>query len=74
MKNQDPDREWVRQFGLFGVIVADFVGLTVAGFGVGYLAWTKLGAPWWLMIITGLLGVGLAVYRLILLSKRLNSD
>lgn len=68
------DREWVRTLGMFGVIVADFVGLTVAGVAAGYLAWKELGAPWWTVIPTGLTGMALAIYRLVLLSRKMDRD
>ncbi|MBY0469878.1 hypothetical protein K2X30_01835 [bacterium] len=55
---------WVRKFGLFGVVVVDLLGYSVAGFGLGYLAWQKLGWPWWILLITCPAGLILAFWKI----------
>jgi F0F1-type ATP synthase assembly protein I len=65
MEDQDPSRPpWARSLGLFSVIIADLVGYTGAGVGIGYLAWKKLGAPSWVLVVTSLAGLSLAMFRL----------
>ncbi len=69
MSTQDDEREWVRSLGLFWVIIADLIGCTGAGLGIGYLAFRKWGAPWWVLLITTLAGLGLAMYRLNIMAQ-----
>ncbi len=70
MGGSDRRPDWVRQLGMFGVIVTDVVGYTSAGIAVGYLAWNKLGAPWWMIVITSMAGLGLAMYQVYRLTRR----
>lgn len=69
-----PQREdssaWIRGLGLLSVIVADLLGFTGAGVGLGYLAWKKVDFPWWTLLITSFAGLALAMYRLYSLSQR----
>jgi F0F1-type ATP synthase assembly protein I len=61
------DDSWLRNLGLFGVIVSDLVGFTGAGFGLGYFAMKQWNAPWWVLFLTTIAGLGLAmlqIYRL----------
>lgn len=60
----------LRSLGLFAVIVSDLVGCTGAGILLGYLAWSKWGAPWWVLLLSSMAGLVLAFYRLYLASKR----
>ena len=60
----------LRSLGLFAVIVSDLVGCTGAGILIGYWAWSKWGAPWWVLLLTSMAGLVLAFYRLYLASKR----
>ncbi len=60
----------LRQIGLLTVIVSELIGFTGAGVGLGYLAWSKWNAPWWVLVITSMAGLFLAFYRVYLLSKR----
>lgn len=64
MGEQGPPNTWVRKLGLLSVIVVDLVGYTGAGIGLGYLMWKKLGMPWWVLLLTSLAGLGLAMYHL----------
>lgn len=59
----DSRPEWVRNLGLFSVIVVDLIGYTGAGIALGYLVWKKWNAPWWVLLLTSLAGLGLAMYR-----------
>ena len=70
MKNNSSQRHWLRSLGLFGVIVVDIVGYTGAGVAIGYFAWIKLNAPWWVLLLTSIAGLWLAMDRLYRLSKR----
>lgn len=71
-KRPDPgsDSSWLKKLGLFGVIVADLLGLTGAGIGLGYLVWNKLGFPWWSLLVTSGAGLALAMYRLFKLTEK----
>jgi F0F1-type ATP synthase assembly protein I len=60
----------LKKLGLFTIIVSDLMGYTGAGIGIGYLAWTKWGAPWWVLLMTSLAGLGLAFYRLYKISEK----
>lgn len=62
MENQPDDR--LRKLGLFAVIVGDLLGYTGAGVGLGYFAWSRWGAPWWVLLLTTSLGLILAFYQL----------
>jgi len=62
--------KWLRGIGLLSIIVGDLVGFTGAGLGLGYLAWTKLHAPWWVLLLGGLTGLTLSMLRLYQLTKR----
>ena len=70
MGENEPQQTWARKFGLFGVIIVDLVGYTGAGIAMGYLAWKKLNAPWWVLLLTSLAGLTLAMYRLYQLVKK----
>ena len=67
MKNEEPP---LKKLGLFAVIISDLVGYTGAGIAFGYFAWTKWGAPWWVLLLSSLLGLGTAFYKLYQLSQR----
>lgn len=64
------NREWVRTLGIFSVIVTDLVGYTGAGVAVGYFAWKKWGAPWWVVLLSSLAGLALAMYRVYQVSQK----
>lgn len=70
MKKNDPQRIWIRSLGLLSVMVVDLVGYTGGGVAIGYLAWTRLHAPWWVLLLTSLSGLWLAMYQLYRLSKK----
>jgi len=67
-RSTSPD--WVRQFGLFGVVVADLVFYPSAGFGLGYWAHLKWNWPLLLAVFLGLIGFGLAMVRIYQLFKK----
>jgi hypothetical protein len=67
---KNAEQNGLKKFGLFAVIVGDLMGYTGAGIGLGYLAWNKLGAPWWVLLITTLAGLSLAFYRVYQISQR----
>ena len=62
--------EWVRSLGLFTAIIVELLGCTGAGVGLGYLAWKKAGAPWWVLVLTSVAGLALAMYRMYLMSTK----
>lgn len=66
----DESNRWVRQLGLVSAIVVDILGYTGAGIGLGYLAWTRLAAPWWILLVTSSAGLTLGMYQLYRLSRR----
>jgi F0F1-type ATP synthase assembly protein I len=70
-KSSESDRaSMMRQIGLLGVITAEIVGFTGAGFGLGYLTVSFLGAPKWVIAITTMIGLGGAFWRLYKMSAR----
>ncbi len=70
MGENGPERAWARKLGLLSVIVVDLVGYSGAGIALGYLATSQLGAPWWVILMTSLAGLSLAIYRLYVIAKR----
>jgi hypothetical protein len=65
MKDPKSDEaNWQKSLGYFSVVLGDLAGFTGGGVGLGYLAWKKLGAPQWVILITSLVGLGLAFYQL----------
>lgn len=62
--------QWVQAFGLISVVVADLVGYTLAGIGLGYLLFKYAGVPKWFVGITSLLGFGGAIYQLNRFARR----
>lgn len=65
------DEPKLRGLALLTTVVADLLGYTGAGLAIGYLAWSKWGAPWWVLVISSVSGLGLAFYRLYLLAQKL---
>lgn len=61
---------WVKGVGLFGVITGELLGASFVGIGTGYLLWKKVGLPWWSLLVCSLVGLGVAFYRLYLISQR----
>lgn len=74
MKEDDSQRRWLRSLGLFSIIVSELLGFTGAGIGLGYLAWKKLGAPVWTVMILGMVGLGISMFRLNRMSQREMND
>ena len=60
----------MRSLGYFSVIVGELVGFTGTGVAVGYFAWAKWGAPWWVLLLTSLAGLTLSMYRLYRMTQR----
>lgn len=73
MQEKDPEPRsspaWVTTLGMFGVIVADIAGYTGAGIFLGWLLQSKLGWPWWVIVVTSLTGLAMAMYRLYKMSN-----
>jgi hypothetical protein len=70
MKNDEDSQAQWRSLGYFSIIIGDIAGFTGAGIGLGYLAWKKLGAPWWVIMPTSMAGLVLAFYRIYKLTQR----
>jgi F0F1-type ATP synthase assembly protein I len=68
--SEDGGKSQLRSLGLFAVIVADLVGYTAAGMGLGYLACSKLGAPSGLIVVTSLAGLCLAFYQIYQITRK----
>lgn len=60
----------LKKLGLFAVIIGDLVGCTGAGVALGYFAWTKLQAPWWVLLLSTSAGLILAFYQLYKISQK----
>ena len=62
---EDQDRAtWIKSMAVYSAVLADLLGFTGAGIGLGYLAWAKFGFPWWFLLLMSLAGFTLAMYRL----------
>ncbi len=68
-ETEDPNSS-LKKIGLLGVIVGVLVGYTGAGFGLGYLAWQKWGAPWWVILILGVISFSLAIFKIYEISEK----
>ncbi len=60
----------LKKLGLFAVIISDLLGYPLAGIGLGYLCWKKLGLPWWTLLLSSVSGLILAFYKLYEISKK----
>jgi hypothetical protein len=69
-ESKRPAGKEIRQVGLLSVILWDLLGITGIGIGLGYLAWAKWGAPWWVLLLSSLGGMTLGFYRIYQISKR----
>ena len=58
------DKNWMRSLGYFSLIIGDLVGFTGAGIALGYFAWKKWNAPWWVILLSSVSGLTLSMYRL----------
>ena len=72
MTEKDSKPSWMVDLGMFAVIIGDVIGYTGAGVFLGWLAWKKLGWPWWTLLVTSLGGLALAFYRIYRMSRILN--
>jgi hypothetical protein len=70
MKNNGSEQQWLKTLGLFSQIVSDLVVTIGIGLGLGYLAWKKWNAPRWVPLLTGLVSIVVAFYRLIQLAEK----
>lgn len=64
-----PGRE-LRKLGLFTAVMTDLIAYTGAGIGIGYFLWKKWNAPWWVLLLTSILGLSWAFFRLYKLSQK----
>jgi hypothetical protein len=64
------DSNWMRSLGYFGAIVGDIAGCSGIGIAIGYLAWKKLGLPWWVIMLTSMGGLAFAFYRIYRMTMR----
>lgn len=64
MADDSSRNEILRDFGLFAIVAGEILGFTGAGIGLGYLGWTRLGLPWWVLIVTSLAGLALAMWQI----------
>jgi F0F1-type ATP synthase assembly protein I len=71
---QKDSSSWAKNLGLFAVIISDLVGFTGLGVGVGYWAHSHWGAPIWVTLVSSVLGLCLAMYRVYLDAQKLNED
>lgn len=74
MKNQNPELEWLKTLGLFSLIVSDLVVTIGIGVGLGYLAWKKWNLPRWVPLLTSLMSIVVAFYRLIKIAEKRADD
>lgn len=71
MKDTESDRaKQLQGIGLLAVIISDLIGYTGAGVGLGYLAFSKWGAPWWVLLVSSVAGLLLAFFALYKVSQR----
>lgn len=74
MKNHGSEQQWLKTMQLFSLIVSDLVVTIGIGVGSGYLAWKKWNAPRWVPLLTGLVGIVVAFYRLIKLTEKRTNE
>jgi F0F1-type ATP synthase assembly protein I len=72
MSKTDENETWVKSLGIFAVILGDLIGCTGAGVGIGYWAWKKWSAPWWVLLLTTMAGLTLAMWRLYRITQNEN--
>ena len=70
MTQKDSDRAWVRQLGLFGVIVSEVVASVGVGAVLGYLIRKYLHIGTWVIGITVMAGFGLAMIRIYKMTQK----
>lgn len=61
---QEDRPDWLKDVGLLGVVASEVIGFSGAGLGIGWLLWKKLDWPWWVLILSALLGLTAAFYRI----------
>jgi hypothetical protein len=61
---------WMRSLGYFSAIMGDLAGFTGAGVALGYFAWKKWNAPWWVILVTTMAGLSISMYRLYKMTQR----
>lgn len=64
------DKEIIRGLSLLGITIADVLGSTGVGYGLGYLGHHQLGGPEWIILVLSLMGFAHGVYRLTQHAKR----
>ena len=70
MANPSQRPEWVRDLGLFMIIVTEVMAATGIGLGAGYYLWKKSGFPSWTAALCSLLGLALAMFRVYRFTQR----
>jgi F0F1-type ATP synthase assembly protein I len=63
-------KEWIKSLGYFGVIVGELLGGSIVGVGIGWLLWKKAGLPSLTILVTSILGLSVAFYRIYKLTQR----
>jgi F0F1-type ATP synthase assembly protein I len=71
---RETEKGWAKSLGLFALIIGDLIGYTGAGIGLGYLAWAKAGAPWWVLLLFSIAGLAMAMVRLYRLGQKDQSE
>jgi len=66
------DETILQQFGMFGIVLGNFVGAGGVGIGLGWLLWKKAGFPWWTILVMSLLGLYAASYQVIRYQREMN--
>jgi hypothetical protein len=64
----------LRDFALFGLIVGELLGYTGAGIGLGWWLWKKQGFPVWVLLLTSVAGLILAMMQVARLSRKSEHD
>ena len=70
MPENNSQAKWIKSLGYFSVTVSEIAALTGAGVGLGYLAVKKWNAPEWVILITSMAGLMLAMFRLHRMTRR----
>ncbi|MBC7384675.1 MAG: hypothetical protein H7301_00755 [Cryobacterium sp.] len=65
-----PEESIARQFGMFGLVLSSFCGASAVGVGLGWLLWKKAGFPWWILLVTTILGLYGATLQVIRYQKK----
>jgi|GEM_PF-3797922 len=67
---KDEKPSWVRDLGIFGLVLTEVLGWTGAGMAIGYLSWKYGPVPMWITPVLALGGLVIALMRVYRAGKK----